>query len=107
MDFEQLFKDLKEEIIAEAKEKFGEQGNDIISDMEAYLAHSKEKLKKWTLLFTDGKIDKDELAWLLKSQKDLLVLQTLQNAGVSKIRLGHFKNKIISTVLSKIILLAI
>ncbi len=106
MDFEKLFKDLKEEIIIEAKEKFGNQGKDIISELEEYLTHSKEKLKKWTILFTEGKIDKDELAWLLQSQKDLLILTTLQKAGVSKISIGHFKNKIVSTVLSKILLLA-
>ncbi len=107
MNFEALFNDLKEEIIAEAKEKFGVQGKDIIADMEEYLAHSKEKLKKWTLLFADGNIDEDELAWLLQSQKDLLTLKTLQNAGVSKIRVGHFKNKVISTVFSKVLALAI
>ena len=106
MNFEELFNDLKEEIITEAKEKFGEQGKDIIADMEEYLAHSKEKLKKWTLLFAAGNIDKEELAWLLQSQKDLLVLKTLQNAGVSKISIGHFKNKVIDSVFSKILELA-
>ena len=60
MDFEKLFKELKEEIITEAKEKFGNEGKDIISDMEQYLTHSKEKLKKWTILFAEKKKDKDE-----------------------------------------------
>lgn len=106
MNFEELFNDLKEEIITEAKEKFGEQGKDIIVDMEEYLAHSKEKLKKWTLLFAEGNIDKDELTWLLQSQKDLLILKTLQNAGVSKISIGHFKNKVIDSVFTKILELA-
>jgi hypothetical protein len=106
MNFEELFNDLKEEIITEAKEKFGEQGKDIIADMEEYLEHSKEKLKKWSLLFAAGNIDKEELAWLLQSQKDLLILKTLQNAGVSKISIGHFKNKVIGSVFSKILELA-
>ena len=106
MNFEELFNDLKEEIITEAKEKFGEQGKNIVADMEEYLAHSKEKLKKWTLLFAEGNIDKEELAWLLQSQKDLLILKTLQNAGVSKISIGHFKNKVIDSVFTKILELA-
>ncbi|WP_372756897.1 hypothetical protein [Mariniflexile sp.] len=105
MDFDKLFKELKEEILAEAKAQYGTQGKDIIADMEAYLAHSKEKLKKWALLFSQRKIDKDELAWLLQSQKDILVLKSLEKAGVSKISLGHFKNKVISVVLSKILIL--
>ncbi|NQY05589.1 MAG: hypothetical protein HRT68_05120 [Flavobacteriaceae bacterium] len=103
MDFEKLFKELKEEITQIAKDRFGDQANDIIKDMEDYLAESKEKIKKWSLLFVDGKIDKDELEWLLKSQKDILVLKTLRQAGVGMISIGHFKNKVIDTVLEKLV----
>jgi hypothetical protein len=103
MDFDILFKELKEEIAELAKDKFDEQSAAIVEDMEAYLAHSKEKLQKWAKLFKENKIDKEELVWLLKSQKDLLLLKSLQNIGVSSISIGHFKNKIVNTVLSKII----
>jgi mannose/fructose/N-acetylgalactosamine-specific phosphotransferase system component IIB len=103
MDFDILFKELKEEIAELAKDKFDEQSTAIVLDMEAYLAHSKEKLQKWAKLFKENKIDKDELVWLLKSQKDLLLLKSLQNLGISSISIGHFKNKIVDTVLSKII----
>lgn len=107
MNFDKLFKELKEETLIEAKSQYGKQGKDIIADMEAYLAHSKEKLKKWALLFAQGKIDKEELAWLLQSQKDILILISLEKAGVSKISLGHFKNKVINVVLSKLVLFVI
>ena len=103
MDFDILFKELKEEIAELAKDKFDEQSTAIVDDMEAYLAHSKEKLQKWAKLFKENKIDKEELVWLLKSQKDLLLLKSLQNIGVSSISIGHFKNKIVDTVLSKIV----
>jgi len=103
MDFDILFKELKEEIVDLAQDKFDEQSTTIIHDMEAYLADSKEKLQKWATLFKEEKIDKEELMWLLKSQKDLLLLKSLQNIGISSIRIGHFKNKIVDTVLSKII----
>lgn len=103
MDFEQLLKDLKADLIALAKDKYNTDGNEIIKDMETYLKHSKEKLKKWSTLFVQGAIDKDELAWLLKSQKDLLTLKALQSVGISKISLGHFKNSIVDTVLDRII----
>ena len=103
MDFDILFKELKEEIAELAKDKFDEQSTAIVDDMEVYLAHSKEKLQKWARLFKNNKIDKEELVWLLKSQKDLLLLKSLQNIGVSSISIGHFKNKIVDTVLSKIV----
>ena len=106
MDFNTLFQELKDEIVTVAKDKFGDQGDQIVQDLNTYLEHSKAKLKKWTVLFAEGKIDQDELAWLLKSQKDILVLKTLQSAGINKISLGHFKNKIISIVFDKLITLA-
>ncbi|MFC4635104.1 hypothetical protein ACFO3O_14385 [Dokdonia ponticola] len=102
MDFDIILKELKEEISDLAKEKFEQHSTAIIEDAEAYLAHSKEKLKKWGQLFKQGQIDKEELVWLLKSQKELFLLKSLQTIGVSSIKAGHFKNKILNTILSKI-----
>lgn len=107
MDFDKLLKELKEEIVADAKEKFGEEGKLIVSDMKDYLKSSEEKLKKWAGLFIAGAIDKDELEWLLKSQKDLLVMKALVKAGVNKIKAGHYKNRVISIVLNKLVSLVV
>ncbi len=107
MDFEKLLKELKEEIVAEATDKFGDEGKLIVDDMKEYLKNSEEKLKKWSGLFIAGAIDKNELEWLLKSQKDLLVMQALVKAGVNKIKAGHFKNRVITIVLNKLVSLVI
>lgn len=107
MDFDELFKDLKEEIVTLAKDKFGNKGKGVVQDLEAYLEHSKSKLERWTLLFAEGKIDKDELSWLLQSQKDLLALRALHKVGINKISLGHFKNKIIGLVFKKLLALVL
>ncbi len=103
MDFEKLLIELKEEIVAEATVEFGKEAKVIVSDLKEYLDSSKEKLKKWSLLFVSGAIDKDELAWLLKSQKDLLTMRSLVKIGVNKIKAGHFKNKIISIVFTRLV----
>lgn len=103
MDFEKLLQELKDEIVTEAKTRFGDEAKVVVADLDVYLESSKEKLKKWTILFTNGAIDKDELEWLLKSQKDLLVMQSLAKIGINQIRLGHFKNKIINIVLTGIV----
>jgi len=39
---------------------------------------------------------------LVKSQKDLLFMKALNKAGVSKISLGHFKNKVVKTIIDVI-----
>lgn len=103
MDFEKLLAELKTEIVTEAKEKFGNEGEVIVSDLKEYLEGSKIKLKRWSILFVQGDLDKDELAWLLKSQKDLLTMNGLVKIGVNKIKAGHFKSKVIGIVFAKVV----
>jgi hypothetical protein len=103
MDFENLLKELKTEIVSEAKEKFGSEGEVIVSDLKVYLDSSKVKLKRWSILFVQGSLHKDELQWLLKSQKDLLTMNGLVKIGVNKIKAGHFKSKVIGIVFDKLV----
>lgn len=107
MEFEKLLDELREEIVADAEEKFGKEGKLIVDDMRAYLKTSEEKLKKWSGLFIAGAIDKDELEWLLISQKDLLVMQALVKAGVNSIKAGHYKNRVITIVLNKLVAIVV
>ena len=99
MDFEKLLKELKTALA----ELFGEKWNDLKSeakkDIEQFLEDSKEKLKRWTELLANGDITLEDYEWLIKSQKDLMLMQALHSAGVNKISLGHFKNKVIKTII--------
>jgi hypothetical protein len=104
MDFEKIFNELKEEVVSMAKDKFGNQGSEVVADMKTYLDKSKDKLEKWGVLLAKGEIDIDEFTWLVKSQKNLLVLKTLEAVGVNQIELGHFKNEILDKVLEKLTL---
>ncbi|MEM7382292.1 MAG: hypothetical protein AAF361_13995 [Bacteroidota bacterium] len=103
MDFEQLYKELKTEIGSMIKDKFGKESKDISDEVSGFVDDSKDKLERWAKLFAKGHISKEELELLLKSQKDLFVIQSLHKAGVSKIALGHFKNKIVTLIFTKLI----
>ncbi len=98
MDFEELLKEMRNNLLLLVREEyadFKQAGEDTVL---RFLEDSKEKLKKWTTLLAEGLITPDEYQWLLKSQKDLFLMQTLYKAGISKIRLGIFKNKVINTI---------
>ncbi|SDL82646.1 hypothetical protein [Kriegella aquimaris] len=103
MESEKLFKELKTEISELIKEKFGEESSTVKNEIAEFVDESREKLQRWTLLFASGQISKDELELLLASQKDLFVMQSLYQTGVSKISLGHFKNKVVGVVFTKIV----
>jgi len=100
MDFEVLFKELKSTLVSLFGEKWTDLKGDSKKDIDQFLESSKVKLKRWTELLVNGDIDLDDYKWLVKSQKDLLVMRALHSAGVNKISLGHFKNKVLKTIIN-------
>lgn len=101
-DFETIFKSLKDALIALAKESIKDFAGDAADDAIVFLELSREKLERWTALLAEGKITPEDFEWLIKSQKDLVVLLALKRAGVAAIRLDEFKQKIIETIIGKV-----
>lgn len=100
MDFEEILKELKTSLLQLFGEKWEDLKGESKKDIEQFLKDSEEKLKRWTVLLANGDITLDDYEWLVKSQKDLLLMKALHKAGVSKISLGHFKNKIIQVIVN-------
>lgn len=100
MDFEALLKEIKSSLRTLFEEKWGGFKDESKKDIDQFLNDSKDKLERWTNLLKNKEIDIEDYEWLVKSQKDLLLMQTLHNAGVHKISLGHFKNKVIQTIIN-------
>ena len=98
MDFNEILKELKTNLVQILGDQYSDFKNETKEDIEAFLEASKDKLERWTKLLANGELGLDEYEWLVKSQKDLLTLKGLQQVGISKISLGHFKNKVIKTI---------
>ncbi|WP_299103473.1 hypothetical protein [uncultured Winogradskyella sp.] len=107
MDIEELLKLLKDELLLVLGESYGDFKKETKADVEAFLTLSKVKIERWTKLLQAGELTVDDYKWLLESQKDVLILNTLYQAGVSKLRLGHLKNKIIKTIVNTVITIII
>lgn len=107
MDIDELLKLLKEELMLVLGESYGDYKEETKTDVEAFLTLSKVKLERWTNLLQAGDLTVEDYQWLLTSQKDLLILNALYQAGVSKLRLGHLKNKIIKTIVNTVITVVI
>ncbi len=103
MDIEELLKLLKDELLKVLGESYSDYKKETKKDIEAFLEISKVKLERWTSLLASKDLTVKDYQWLLESQKDLLVLNALYQAGVSKLRLGHLKNKIIKTIVNTVV----
>lgn len=102
MDFEIVLQELKKSLTTLFTSKFKDFPKETKKDIELFLEESKDKLERWTILLQEEKLTLEDFEWLIKSQKDLFHLKALQTAGISKISLGHFKNKIITTIIDTI-----
>ena len=99
MDFDKLLKELKSSLVELFGEKWKDLKGESKKDIDQFLKDSEVKLKRWTHLLVNDDIDLEDYEWLVKSQKDLMLMQALHSAGVNKISLGHFKNKVIKTII--------
>ena len=102
MDFDKILQELKKSLVSLFNDKFSEFSKESKKDIELFLSESKSKLERWTSLLAQGKLTVEDFEWLVKSQKDLFKMKTLQAAGISKISLGHFKNKVLKTIIDTI-----
>ena len=107
MKNDKLIEDLKNKLKEVITKSYNDLKPELEKDLTAFLETSKEKLERWILLFSNADITEEELEWLLKSQLDLVAFQTLQTAGISKIKLNTLKNNIIKTIFNFILELII
>lgn len=102
MDFEKILNELKGNLLELFNDKYGNFTKESKKDIDAFLKESRNKLERWTMLLKEQKLTLEDFEWLVKSQKDLFHLKALQTAGVSRISLGHFKNKVVKTIVNVI-----
>ncbi len=103
MNIETLTQELKEKLKTLLTNSYKDYKPQLEKDLNNFLKTSAEKLERWTILYANDDINEEELEWLLKSQLDLVSLQTLQTAGLSKIKLNTLKNNIIKLIFEIII----
>ena len=100
MDIEKLLAEIKAQLLELLKENYKDFVPELENDITNFLKQSKVKLERWTLLLIDKSLTQDDFEWLVKSQKNLLVLEALQTAGLSKIKLNNLKNSIIKVIIN-------
>ncbi|MBF4484354.1 hypothetical protein [Flavobacterium sp. CSZ] len=99
MDKDKIIENLKKELKAIIANSYKDIKPQLEKDLTVFFQTSKEKLERWIVLFSAGDLTEEEFEWLLKSQLDLTVLQALQTAGISKIKLNTIKNNIIKMII--------
>ena len=101
--FDEIFNEIKTKVIGLATDEVKVYKDKAVKDTNEYLQTSKEKLKKWTLLLVDKKIDGEEFEYLVNSQLGLGEMKVLTNVGIAQIKAEKFKNDVINLVVNTVL----
>ena len=102
-DFDEIFKDLKDNALELIKSTLLDFKDQAAADVNDFLNRSKDKLERWTTGLARGELSKEDFKWLLESQKDLLVMNALKQAGLAKIRIDKLKNAVVNMVINTVV----
>lgn len=102
LDFEGLFEQLKDQVVNLAGISLAKYENEAKKGALLFLNEIKEKLARWTLLLADRQLTTDDFEWLVNSQKQLMEMHALSQAGLAAIRVDQFKNSVMNMVVDTI-----
>jgi hypothetical protein len=102
INFAEIFEKLKEDIANLASSTLKNYVNDAKTDGLKMLESMKEKLQKWTQLLADQKLTTSDFELLVNSQKDLIEMACLKQAGLAAIRVEQFKSSLFNLVVDTI-----
>jgi len=102
VNFDDIFQQLKVAVENLATTTLKNYVSDAKDDARAMLAAMQEKLKRWTGLLIDGQLTTEDFEWLVNSQKDLVEMAALKEAGLAAIRIDQFKASLLNLVVDTI-----
>jgi hypothetical protein len=106
-DQKKLFAEIEKQILSLAKSSVSSYKKQAMTDAKQILADLKPDLIRWIDLLAQKKIKVNEFEWLVNSDKELVKMKALENAGLAATRVSAFGqgvlNIVIDTALSKIV----
>jgi hypothetical protein len=102
INFAEIFEQLKKDIANLASSTLKNYVNDAKADGQKMLESIKEKLQKWTQLLADKQITTSDFELLVNSQKDLVEMDCLKQAGLAAIRVEQFKSSLFNLVVDTV-----
>lgn len=97
-DVEPFLDALRDELVDLAENRLQSARDAAIQDGEAFLASSKEDLKRWSRLLAEGKLSEEEFQSLVEGKKDLAETTALKQAGLAAVEIDRFRQALIDRI---------
>lgn len=101
-NFKPILEKLKEEVTKLAVSMLKNFREDAKADALNLLDDMKANLEAWTLLYTAGRLSKEDMEYLILGQKEVIEMNALKQIGISAIRLDELKTGLLKVILGVI-----
>ena len=102
IDFATIFDQLKQGIITLAQATITKYTKQAKEDGLKMLQDMEEKLERWTKMLVAGQLTTKEFEFLVNSEKDLIVMSGLKQAGLAAIRVDQFKASVLNLIVDTV-----
>jgi hypothetical protein len=103
IDFNNLFNQLKTEIIALAKSTFKDFATEAASDGTSLLHIIESDLQKYTQELANGEITPEQFRILLLGNEDLVKMSALTQAGLAQAKADAFRTEVFNTIVNTVL----
>jgi hypothetical protein len=102
-DTDRIVKSIEEQSQLLAEKLFHQFTRQAAADTRDFLDQSRADIERWAGELTRGEIDEDDLASLMRGEKDLAEMRALKQAGLAQVSLDTFTNGVIDIAISAIV----
>ena len=102
-DTNQIVKSIEEQSKLLAEKLFHQFTQQAVSDTRDFLAQSRADIERWAGELARQEIDQDDLASLIRGEKDLAEMRALKQAGLAQVTLDTFTNGVLDIAISAIV----
>lgn len=101
-DTDAIVKSIEEQSKALAEKLFKQFTRQAVADTKEFLEKTRDDIERWAAELEREEIDEDDLASLLRGQKDLAEMRALKQAGLAQVTIDTFTNGVLEIATSAI-----
>lgn len=98
-DFDRFLKIVKTDLGTVAENLGRDYAKEVVEEGTEFAKRFQDRLERRITLLAAGELTKDEFEWLMKSEKNLVELKSIQKKGLTVVQLNNIRDAIIGTLI--------
>lgn len=99
IDFDTFLKTVSADLGTLAEDLGRNYAKGVVKDGTDFAKRFKDRIERRITLLANGKLTKDEFEWLMKAEKNLVELKSIEKKGLAVVQLNEIRDAIIDTLI--------